>query len=566
MEIIKKEKREDVHPYIPELKELYRKRRITRREFIRNAALLGLSLGAIQTFLASCAPAPEPTPTPVPPTSTPVPPTPTPAPPTPTPTPAVKRGGILRVDWPWMPYLDDPAKDGVGTSEAARCVAETLTRLDENLVLHPLLAERWEVNEDASEWTFYLRRGVTFNNGKPFTADDVVWNILHWLDPATGSPLKDALAFLSPSGVEKVDDYTVRLHLDKPSISVPYHLWNYPALILPEGGCAFYDGEAIGTGPYLMKEFIPDERMEFVRREGYWQNGIDGKPLPYLDGIRFIAGLDDPARLAAITQDEIDILYGPSVAIMKEMEKNPEIVVERRPSMDSNVIRVRCDVPPFDDPRVRNALKWCQDREKIRQVAYLGHGLTAYDHWVSPLDEAYYPLEDRPQDIDKAKALLAEAGYPDGLEIEITVIAGDQTEDMALPLKEMAIEAGIKININAVPSSVFWDAWDEWPFGITGWNGRVAYGNLTLGCRCGAVWNEMHWCNEEFDSVLDQVEATPDVEERRKLVRRLEEIMQEDSGMLLPFWLDATGAHRKRVQNYTKHAAPHYYLLYVWLA
>lgn len=548
-----------MHPYIPELKELYLQKKISRREFLRNAAVLGLSLASAQAFLASCAPAPEPTPTPVPPTPTPVPPTATPA-------PAVKRGGILRVDWPWIPYIDDPAKDGVGTSEAGRCAAETLTRLDENLVVHPLLVERWEASEDVREWTFHLQRGVKFNNGKDFNADDVVWNILHWLDPDTGSPLRDKLSSLSPSGVEKVDDYTVKLHLDKPDMTIPYHLWSYSALIMPEGGCAFYDGEAIGTGPFLMKEFIPDERMEFVRREGYWQDGVDGKPLPYLDGIRFLGGFDDPARLAAITEGDLDILYGRGPAILEEMEKNPDIVVERKHGRGSWNIRVRCDMAPFDDPRVRNALKWCQDRERIRQVAYRGHGLTAYDHWVSPLNEAYYPLEDRPQDIDKAKALLAEAGYPDGFETEIAVIAGERAEDEALVLKEMAIEAGIRININALPSSAFWDRWDEWPFGISGWNGRVAFGNLSAGCRCGAVWNEMHWCNEEFDAVLDQVLATVDVEERTKLVRRLEEIMQEDSGLLLPFWDDVRGAYRRQVQNYTKYAAPHYYLLDVWLA
>ena len=575
MEIIKKKKRGDVHPYIPELKELYRGGRITRREFVRNAAMLGLSLSSASAFLAACAPA------------------------TPeviekevivekevpvtvevekevvvekvitaTPASVVKRGGILRVDWPWIPYVDDPAKDGVGTSEAARCAAETLVQLDENNALHPLLCERWEASEDVKEWTLYLQQGVKFNNGKDFNADDVVWNFLHWLDPDTGSPLGDKFSFLSPSGVEKVDDYTVKLHLDKPSFTVPYHLWSYSSIIMPEGGCAFYDGEAIGTGPYLMKEFHPDERMEFVRREGYWQDGVDGKPLPYLDGIRFLFFEDDPAKLAAMTKGELDILYGrsPAGGIMEQLEKNPDIVVERKHARSTNNMRVRCDTAPFDDPRVRNAMKWCQDRERIRQLTYFGHGLTAYDHWVSPINPAYYPLEDRPQDIDRARALLAEAGYPDGLETEITVEAGERGEDMALVYKEEAAKAGIRVIINALPGAAFWDQWDEWPFAITGWNGRPVFANLTAGCRCGAVWNEMHWCNEEFDAVLDQIQATLDVEERRGLVRRLEEIMQEDSGFLLPYWSDASGAYRRQIQNYTKHTAPHYYLLNVWLA
>jgi peptide/nickel transport system substrate-binding protein len=282
MQIIKKKKREDVHPYIPELKELYRGGKITRREFIRNAAILGLSLSSGSAFLAACARAPEPTPTAVPPAPTAVPPTATPA-------SVVKRGGTLRFEWDWIPYMDDPAADGVGTGEMARNVAETLTWVDADNVPHPLLCERWEASEDAKEWTLYLQQGVKFNNGKDFNADDVVWNFLHWLDPDVGSGMRAKLAMLSSTGVEKVDNHTVKLHLDRPFFGVPWLLTGYPGLIAPEGGWEdFYHGDAdhaIGTGPFLMESFTPDERMVLVRREDYWQNGVDGKPLPYLDRV-----------------------------------------------------------------------------------------------------------------------------------------------------------------------------------------------------------------------------------------------------------------------------------------
>jgi peptide/nickel transport system substrate-binding protein len=566
MEIIKKTANNGVgpeHPYIPELKDLYLQKRITRRDFLRHATLLGMSFAGASAFLASCG---QPTPVPTAaPTAVPT------AAPTATAVPTVKRGGTLRVDWAWLSYVDDPSKDGVGVGEAGRCVAETLTRIDETGAVHPLLAQRWEANEDVSVWTFYLQQGVKFNNGKDFGANDVVWNLQHWLDPVTGSAMKDALAFLSPTGIEKVDDHTMRLHLDRPSFAVPFIFFNYPALILPEGGCKdFYKGDAasaIGTGPYVMKAFTPEESIEFTARQGYWQKGEDGQPLPYLDGIRFVAGLDDAAKLAAITGGEIDIVHKPSDASMDTLAKNPDVVTERKPAEDFSVIRVRCDLDPFTDVRVRQAFKLCQDRERIRELAFQGHGTTGYDHLVPPMEEGYYPLENRPQDIAKAKALLAEAGFANGLDVQLQYDSGySPDKDVAPILQQQLALAGIRVTLAPMPSGAFWDQWDKWPFSIDAWTGRGQLQNLSTGCRCGGVWNEMHWCNKDFDATLDQIEATLDIDKRRTLMQKLEQIMQDDSGLLLPFWKDTKGAYRKNVRNYTKHIFPNYYLLNVWLA
>ncbi len=574
MEIIKKEKRSDVHPYIPELKDLYLKRKISRREFIRNAAILGMSLGAIQAFLASCAPKPTPTPTPtpvpptatpVPPTATPVPPTATPVPPTPTPTakyweepgPGFKRGGTLRAEYNWMPYVEDPAIDGVGTGNIGMYVAETLTWVDRAGVPHPQLFRKWEASEDAKEWTFYLQEGVTFNNGKPFNADDVMWNFMHWLDPDVGSSMRAKLDYLSPTGVEKVDDYTIKLHLDRPYFAVPLAFTDYPSMIAPEGGWEdFYHGDkehAIGTGPFLMESFTPDERMVLVRRPDYWQKGVDGKPLPYIDKIIYTCGWDDATRLASLVGGEVDLVY-PDEGVVPEMEKHSDVlVVEGYISGWISPFVMRCDMKPFDDPRVRNALKLVQDREKMWKLV-MPHGRVGYDHWIRSDDPAYCPDTDadgRPQDIEKAKALLAEAGYPDGLEVELA--SPDTPEHrpaMCQALKEMAALAGIKININILPSSAFWDQWMEWPFSVSGWSGRYpATACINLALRCGADWNESYYCNEEFDALLDQADATVDVEKRRQLFCKIQKIMQEDSGYMIPFWNAEYYAYSKRVHG-----------------
>jgi len=555
MEIIKK-KREDVHPYIPELKELYRGGRITRREFIRNAAMLGLTLSSVSAFLAACAPAPEPTATPVPPAPTPVPPAPTPVPPTPLPPDFPRRGGTLREEYNWMPYVDDPATDGVGTGNCGLNIAESLTWVDRAGVPHPQLVKSWEASEDSKEWTLHLEQGVTFNNGKAFNADDVMWNFQHWLDPDVGSSMAAKLDFLSPTGVEKVDEYTIKLHLDRAYMSVPLMLTDYPAMIAPEGGWEdFYKGDAehaIGTGPFLMESFTPDERMVLVRNPNYWRMGADGKPQPYIDKIIFTCGWDEASRLASLVGGAMDLVY-PDEGTVEEMKKYPDIVVEGYISGWISPAVMRCDMPPFDDKRVRNALKWIQDRERLWELC-MPNGRVGYDHWIRSDDEAYCPDTDadgRPQDIEKAKALLAEAGYPDGIEIELVTPDGPAHRPaMCQVLKEMAALAGITININMLPSSAFWDQWMEWPFSISGWSGRVpATNNINSALRCGGDWNESYYCNEEFDALLDEADGTADVEKRRQLYCQIQSIMQEESGYMIPFWCAEYQAYSRRVHG-----------------
>lgn len=530
MEIIKKTKREDVHPYIPELKELYRRGRITRREFIRNAAILGMSLSSASAFLAGKArPAAAAADVPV-------------------------RGGTLRTEYNWIPYVEDPAKDGVGTGQVGLAIAEALVWTGEDGVPRPQLAKSWETSDDAKEWTFHLQEGVTFNNGKPFNADDVVWNFQHWVDPDVGSSMAARLDFLPSTGVEKVDDFTVKLHLDRPYFAFPLALYDYPGMVAPEGGWKdFYSGDpadAIGTGPFLLESFTPDERMVLVRRKDYWQKGADGLPLPYVDKVVVTAGWDDAGRLAALVGDQADLL-SPEEGVIGELEKHAdEIDITSFSTNWITPVVMRTDMPPFDDKRVRNALKWVQDRVKIRDLV-MPMGRVGYDHWIPSHDAAYCPDTDvnRGQDIEKAKALLAEAGYPDGIEIELASPDGPAHRPaFAQVLKEMAAKAGITININILPSSAFWDQWMEWPFSLSGWNGRVpATVSLSLALRCGGDWNESYYCNKEFDALVDQAEATVDVEKRRQLFCQIQSIMQEESGYMIPFWNVSFRASRKRL-------------------
>ena len=481
------------------------------------------------------------------------------------------RGGTLRTESNYIPYVEDPAVDNIGTGQVGLSIAESLIWVGEDGVPQPQLLKSWEVSEDAKQWTLHLQEGVTFNNGKPFNADDVIWNFQHWLDPDTGSSMAARLDFLSPTGIEKVDDFTVKLHLDRPNANLLLALYDYPSMIAPEGGWEdFYSGDpadAIGTGPFLMESFTPDERMVLVRNPDYWQMGADGQALPYVDKVIVTAGWDDAARLAALIGKDADML-SPRQGIIVELRKYPDqIDVQTYHTGWSTPIVMRTDMPPFDDARVRKALRLVQDRERIRALV-MPWGTVGYDHWIPSSAAAYCPATDvdREQDIEQAKALLAEAGYPDGIEIVLALPDGDFRTGFAQVYKEMAAEAGITVNINILPSTAFNDQWMQWPFSVSGWNGRVpATANINLALRCGADWNESYYCNEELDALLDEADGTVDIEKRSELYCQIQTIMQEDSGYIVPFWAAEFGATQTYVHlpDSWSRGGPHWHLTWM---
>ncbi|MCK4394087.1 hypothetical protein KAX17_14385, partial [Candidatus Bipolaricaulota bacterium] len=199
----------------------------------------------------------------------------------------IQRGGTITVAGQPIQRIDDPSRfSWIPLSNYTRMVAEYLTYTDENNVTHPWLLQRWEASDDLMTWTLYCRKGILFNNGDEFTADDVVFNIKRWLDPEVGSSILGLMGvYLKPEGVEKVGEYVVRLNLYAPSISVPEDLYHYPAQIMDH---RTFEGDFIkapvGTGPFTLEEYSPGERVVLKARTDppYWRDGADGQPLPYV--------------------------------------------------------------------------------------------------------------------------------------------------------------------------------------------------------------------------------------------------------------------------------------------
>ena len=501
----------------------------------------------------------------------------------------VKRGGTLHVasQRTWMlnsrgmssvMRVTHPAQiSWIHQANQLRQVAEYLTYTDRDNITHPWLLESWEASDDLKTWTLKLRKGIKFNNSDEFNADDVIFSMNEWLNPNVGSSMLGLMSYLNPNNIEKVDSYTVRLHLDRPELAVPEHLFHFPALILNH---RTFEGDFLkaphGTGPYTLEEYSVGERVLLKRRNDYWQTGADGRPLPYLDAIEFIdMGEETSALVAAIRAGEVDVL-DPSdtgdIDVYLALKDDPRVNLLSVPTARTSVLRMRVDREPWSDNRVRQALKLCQNRERILEQAYFGEGLLGQDCHVAPIHPEYCEKPIPKYDPEKAKRLLAEAGYPDGLDVTITVGSGwPDIVSYAEILKQDAEPAGLRITINAIPNTAYWDVWTEADFAITSWTHRpLAVMLLPLAYTCDAEgtpvpWNESRWCDDEFDALLAKAMGTLDLDKRREIFCQLEQIQMDRGSIGIAYWQNTWLVTRKAVRGVKGHPYSYMLLNEVWL-
>ncbi len=553
------------HAHIPELREAYRSGRITRREFMRYGALLGLSIGSLGTFLAGCspqntAPAAEPTPDSTGSGTA----------------PTINRGGTMRIATRVM-RVDHPARySWISPSNIMRQVCEYLTYVDKNNIAHPYLCKEWQPSDDLKTWTLHLQEGIKWNNGDDFTADDVVFTMKQWLDPEVGSSMAGLINYLSPDNIEKADDHTVILHLNSPQIAVPEHLFEYPAQILNHKA---FEGDIlkapVGTGPFTLEEYVEGERAVLKRREGYWQMGADDKPLPYLDELVFVdLGEESSAHIAAFKAGQIDrICFGenPPLPCFQALKDDPNANISSVVTAITRLLRMRVDKKPWDDVRVRQALKLCQQRDKILNLAYFGEGVEGQDAHIAPAHPAYCERPTPEYNPEKAKQLLAEAGYPDGLDVEIVVSsAWPEVVSYGEILKEGAAPAGFRINLKPMPSSAYWDVWMDVDCGITPWTHRpLGTMVLSLAYSTGAdgkpaAWNETRWLDDEFTQLLEKAQGTLDIEERRQIYCKLQEIQEERGPIGIAFWMNTWSISSKQFEGVDVHPTHYDQYMKIW--
>jgi len=554
-----------VHPYVPELYNQFLKGEVDRREFLRTSTLLGVSAAAAYAMVGqvtgeSFVPQAQ--------AATP------------------KMGGILRASMRVQEMVDPATFSWTQMSNQSRGFLEYLTHTGTDNVTRPYLAEKWEASDDLKTWTLHLRKGVKWNNGDDFGADDVVYNFERWLDEATGSSniglfaamteaydtgkKKDGKAVMGKkmiaNAVEKVDGNTVRLNLSRPVLAIPENLYNYPtAMVHRKFGDMGGDlsKNPIGTGPFKMTEYKVGEKFSLRKRDGYWGRAA------YLDGVDYFDHGDDPsAMLNALISGQVDHAYEVTINQIDLIEKVPTLDLHETVTAQTGVARMQVDQKPFDDVRVRQAIQACIDHEALLKIAYRGRGAAAEDHHVSPIHPEYYKLPAQKVDIAKAKKLLADAGHKDGLTIKIDFGQADAWHAAAVQaMKQQLAPAGINMELNPMPGATYWDVWDKTPMGFTSWTHRpLGVMVLDLGYRGGVPWNESHYNNPEFDKALDEAGATLDVKERQKKMQKVESILQNDAVIVQPLWRAVFDATNKKVQGHKVHPTQYHQFQNVWLS
>jgi len=463
---------------------------------------------------------------------------------------APKQGGTVRIQQEVRALKDPRLFDWPQIANFTRGWLETLITYESDGTFKPALLESWDISDDAKTYTLFVRKGVTWNNGTAFTAEDVARNIRRWCDrDMAGNSMAGRFATLidpntnqaRKGAIEVVDSHTVRLNLPKPDISLIPGMADYPAAIVPDEFDAITMLEnPIGTGPYLPENLIPGEKGVLVRNANHrWWNEGNGA---WLDRIEFLDFGTDPAAWARAAQDrDIDMTYsvdGEYADLIDSFEgwtKHDVIsmaTVVVRPNQTAKV----GGITPYADVRVRQAIMKAVDNGILLELGNDGRGEVAQNHHIGPAHPEYTDIGKPEYDPEGARSLLKEVGAED-FEMEIHTIDDAWRKNTTDAVVAQLRDAGFKAKTTIVPGSTYWDNWDRFPFSATDWNHRPLGVQIwALAYRSDEAWNEFGYANPAFDAILDEALGTLDIDKRRALVAQGEKILQDDAVTIQPYW------------------------------
>ena len=448
------------------------------------------------------------------------------------------RNGILRIAMQPIVNIDPIAVSADSEVLVANNVYDYLVDVDHLSNPVPRLATSWNVSDDGLTYTFTLAEGVTWHDGSNFSAADVVWTFDR-LRNTEGTPTFDLYSNIT--GIEASGDLEVTFNLANPNPFFLYDLSDNHALVM-KAGTTDADTNFNGTGPFVVTDYSPEDRIEMAANEHYF---IEGQP--HLAGLEIIFFADETAAVEALRGGQIDLTMRMSTALFESLQDEPGIITSNIPTNGFDLVRLRSDRAPGNDPRVIQALKLATDREAIFNVVQQGYGAIGNDSPIGPLYDAYHDDGATPpaRDVEAAKALLADAGYPDGLELTLHTPDTGGRPDLAAVLKEQWAEIGVDVEISVEPESVYYgeDGWLEVDLGITGWGSRP-YPQFYLDVMLvtGAKWNESHFADEEFDALAATAGSTLDEAERIQAYADIQKLLIERGPVIIPYFFAQFGA------------------------
>lgn len=404
----------------------------------------------------------------------------------------------------------------------------------------PDIATEWSATPDARQWTFKLRKGVKFHDGSDLTAADVKYTLERINDPEIDSPAAAALSVVE--SVDAVDDYTVRINLSAAHADLPLLLMDYRIRLIPEGSGDTIGKTGIGSGPFMLDELDPEGTTILKANPNYWE----GKPAA--SEIEIIGIADSQARIQALMAGQID-MEDVIFQQVRLFSSNPQFQTQSIATGEWRALVFRTDTKPFDDVRVRKALRLAVDRkEMMRLVSGEQGGTLTCDQPVWSEDQYRSDIQCE-QNIEEAKRLLAEAGYPNG--IEISIHAADNEPEwirMIEVYQQQAAKAGIKVILKMTASDGYWtDVWMKESAVATRWSQRPADQILNEAFRSTATWNETFFKSSVFDDLLDSARQELDFDKRKALYGKLQQMLWEEGGALIPYHLNQIRVMKKNV-------------------
>ena len=502
---------------IQNYQQMYRDGRLSRREFLSAMGALGISAAAAGTLLGSAsALAASPT-----------------------------RGGSV-IFASNLHGPDDTLDPILGTSTIDYTRANTmyngLIQVWDDMSLHPELAEEWDVNDDATQYTFKIRKGVEFHGGGELTAKDVVFSMNRHI--ASGSPSSIKSFFSGVIEWRALDKYTVKLNLRSPDADMPVKLTQPQAKIVKANTMNWWEG---GTGPYTLDSFQAGVKSTHSRNNNYWRD--TGQ---WLDGLEITAITDPNARLNALLAGSVDMITAISAKTVDRIEESGNSVLSIPSGLYGGICCLKNTAPGSDDDFVQG-MRYIQDRERIVRKFLKGQGTVGNDH---PIGVAYggdhcSELPQLPFDPDKAKFHLNKSGINEA-ELFVAPVLGF-IEDAMLLMQANLKKIGFNLKLKKVPTDGYWGAvWMKEPMNVVTWNMRpTANSMMAIQFGPNGNWNDTFWNNDRMGVLLKDSLAETDPAKRHEMHCEMQKLVSTKSGIVIPAHTNILDAHNPKIHGFS---------------
>lgn len=514
--------------------------KLTRREFLRKGSLLGLSFPVMGIVLAACGDDTTGTTT----------------------TAAAGATTTVPAGGPTATSAAGPVTVRVAVNQLAGAIDPVLINDEARLALYgqtaqylvfsdtdlnavPVLAESWEPNAEGDVWTFHLNPSATFHDGTPVTAEDVAATFNGPLPEGNAGSAYGTFGFSAGNAVA-IDESTVEFQLDVPNGSFPFFVSsdNYNAAILPasfwenysEGS---YEESFPGSGPWILESFDQGVSATYVKNEDYWG---DNSAQPDRMEVNFFS--DDAAAVTAFQEGRIDVIHSISFAAADSLVGDENAIIQNISTAQHRQVYFDTSAPPFDDPRVRQAVSLSLERPVLLEGLLGGFGVVGNDHPIWEGYPMYNPGVEtqREVDLDQARQLLSDAGFPDGFTAPLDAVSFNEVEGLAQLIQQSAAQIGVNLEVGVYDTGTYYaDYWlaAQGSMGIVNYGHRgVPHVYLAAPLLSDGTWNASHYTNPDYDALFAQFNAELDLDTQRDLAGQIQTLLNEDVPYAVPYFLD----------------------------